>query len=332
MASNWEEFQAALEGVGHPGQNIFYADREGNIGYQAVGKIPIRPNGNGRLPVPGWVSDNEWQGYIPYDELPHVYNPDQGFLVSANHRVEPEGYPYYLSDGYTPGYRAQQIEDLLQEYAPLTVEDMDLIQEDTYSPQAVLLMPYLDVIEADSPLEEAAREALLNWNLRTDIEGAGTSVYEAWQMRLLANIVTDELGDATAQLYISGHYVRHATQQMPMLIEMMQDPNHPWFDNKNTPEEETRDDIIQQSFDEAVAWLTTLQGDDIANWDWGRLHTVTFPHQPFSQIPGAKCVQLQDLPDAWQQLLGLHQFLRLAQSVYSVDCLQRPSHHRYVRL
>ncbi len=285
MASNWEEFQAALEGWDTPGQNIFYADREGNIGYQAVGKIPIRPNGNGRLPVPGWVSDNEWQGYIPYDELPHVYNPNQGFLVSANHRVEPEGYPYYLSDGYTPGYRAQQIEDLLQEYAPLTVEDMDLIQEDTYSPQAVQLMPYLNVIEADSPLEEAAREALLNWNLRTDIEGAGTSVYEAWQMRLLANIVTDELGDATAQLYISGHYVRHATQQMPMLIEMMQDPNHPWFDNKNTPEEETRDDIIQQSFDEAVAWLTRLQGDDIANWDWGRLHTVTFPHQPFSQIP-----------------------------------------------
>ncbi len=78
-------------------------------------------------------------------------------------------------------------------------------------------------------------------------------------MRLLANIVTDELGDAMAQLHISGHYVRHATQQMPMLIEMMQDPNHPWFDNKNTPEEETRDDIIQQSFDEA-AWLTRLQG------------------------------------------------------------------------
>jgi penicillin amidase len=149
-------------------------------------------------------------------------------------------------------------------------------------------MPYLDVIEANSPLEEAALDALLNWNLHTDIEGVGTSVYEAWQQRFLANIITDELGDATAALYISGHYVRHATQQMPMLIDMLAEPDHPWFDNKNTPEVETRDDIIQLSFEEGVAWLTRLQGDDIANWDWGRLHSVTFPHQPFNQIPVLK--------------------------------------------
>jgi penicillin amidase len=115
MASNWEEFRAALANWDTPGQNVFYADREGNIGYQAVGKIPIRPNGNGRLPVPGWTSENEWQGYIPYEELPTAFNPEQGFLLSANHRVEPEGYPYYISDSYTPGYRAQQIEDLLKD-------------------------------------------------------------------------------------------------------------------------------------------------------------------------------------------------------------------------
>ncbi len=284
MASNWDEFQDALAGWDTPGQNIFYADREGNIGYQAVGKIPIRPNGNGRLPVPGWTSENEWEGYIPYEELPSAYNPEQGFLLSTNNRVEPEGYPYYISDSYTPGYRAQQIEYLLKEYAPLSVADMDLIQEDTYSPQAVQIMPYLDVIQANTPLEEAALDALLNWNLQTDIEGAGTSVYEAWQQRFLADIITDELGPETANLYISGHYVRHATQQMPMLIDMLAEPNHPWFDNKNTPEVETRDDIIQQAFTEAVVQLTQLQGDDIANWDWGRLHSVTFPHQPFNQV------------------------------------------------
>ncbi|MCA9954556.1 MAG: MFS transporter [Anaerolineales bacterium] len=285
MASNWDEFRDALQYWDSPGQNIFYADREGNIGVQIAGKIPIRPNDNGRLPVPGWTSENEWIGYIPYDEMPRSYNPAQGYLLSANHRVEPEGYPYYISDGYTPGYRAQQIEDLLNEYAPLTIEDMDLIQEDTYSPQAALMMPYLSVITANSPLEEEALDTLLNWNLHTDIEGAGTSIYEAWQMRLLTNIITDDLGNDTAALYISGHYVRHATQQMPMLVKLMEDPNNSWWDNKNTPEVETRDDIIQQSFEEAVAWVTRLQGDDIANWDWGRIHTVTFPHQPFDQVP-----------------------------------------------
>jgi penicillin amidase len=291
MASNWEEFRAALANWDTPGQDVFYADREGNIGYQAVGKIPIRPNGNGRLPVPGWTSENEWQGYIPYEELPTAFNPEQGFLLSANHRVEPEGYPYYISDSYTPGYRAQQIEDLLKEYAPLSVADMDLIQEDTYSPQAALLMPYLDVIEAETPLQEEALAALRDWNLHTDIDGAGTSVYEAWHLRLLTNIITDELDeveDGLAAWYISGYYIRHATQHVPMLVDMMADPNHAWFDNINTPEVETRDDIVQQSFEEAVDWLVRLQGDDIDNWDWGRVHTVTFPHQPFNQIPVLK--------------------------------------------
>ena len=290
-ASNWEEFREALSHWDTPGQNIFYADREGNIGYQAVGQIPIRPNGNGRLPVEGWVSDNEWQGYIPFEELPYAYNPEQGFLASANNRIEPEGYPYYISDSYTPGYRAQQIEDLLQEYAPLTVEDMDLIQEDTFSTQAVRIMPYLDVIEAETPLQEQALDALNNWNLHTDIEGAGTSVYEAWHLRFLANVISDELDEVDPGLgawYISGHYLRHATQHGPMLLGMLEDPNHPWFDNVTTPEVETRDDIIQQSFVEAVDWIQRLQGDDIANWDWGRLHTVTFPHQPFSQVPVLK--------------------------------------------
>lgn len=288
MASNWDEFREALSGWDSPGQNIFYADREGNIGYQAVGKIPLRPNGNGRLPVPGWTSENEWLGYIPYEELPSAYNPEQGFLLSANHRVEPEGYPYYIADTYTPGYRAQQIEDLLHAYAPLSVADMDLIQEDTYSPQAPYLMPYLEVIQPNTSLQEEALDVLLNWDLHTSIEGAGASIYEAWQMRLLANIITDELGDETSAMYIGGHYVRHATQHMPMLIDMMAEPDHPWFDNKNTPEVETRDDIVQQSFEEAVAWIARLQGDNIANWDWGRLHSVTFPHQPFNQIPVLK--------------------------------------------
>lgn len=284
MASNWEEFQEALSGWDSPGQNIFFADRDGNIGYQAVGKIPLRPNGNGRLPVPGWLSENEWQGYIPYEELPTVFNPPNGFLLSTNNRAEPEGYPYYISDSYTPGYRAQQVEKLLQEYAPLSIADMDLIQEDTYSPQAALFMPYLDVITANTPLEEEALAALHDWDLNTNIDNAGTSVYEAWHMRMLTNTISDELGDDLGQWYISGHYIRHATQHVPMLAGLMEDPNHPWFDNINTPEVESRDDIVQQSFEEAVAWITRLQGDNIDNWNWGRLHSVTFPHQPFNQI------------------------------------------------
>ncbi len=161
---------------------------------------------------------------------------------------------------------------------------MDLIQEDTYSPQAALFLPYLDVLTASTPLEEEALAALRDWDLNTNIDNAGTSVYEAWHLRMLTNVISDELGNDLGQWYISGHYIRHATQHIPMLAGMMEDPNHPWFDNINTPEVESRDDIVQQSFEEAVAWITRLQGDDIRNWNWGRLHSVTFPHQPFNQV------------------------------------------------
>lgn len=287
-ASNWDEFRTALEGWDTPGQNIFYADVEGNIGFQAVAKLPIRPHGHGRLPVPGWVDDYEWEGYIPFEELPYAFNPEEGVLISTNNRIEPEGYPYYIADSYTPGYRAQQIDKLLNEYAPITVADMDLIQEDTFSPQAELLLPYLDVVKPNTPLEEAALAELQNWDLHTDIDGIGTSIYEAYHLRLIENLILDELGEETGYWYIGGHYIRHATQQIPMLLAMMEDPENKWFDNVNTPEVETRDDIIQQSFEEAVAWLTRMQGENIETWAWGNIHTVTFPHQPFNQFPVLK--------------------------------------------
>jgi hypothetical protein len=204
------------------------------------------------LPVEGWVSENEWQGYIPFEELPYAYNPEQGFLVSANNRIEPEGYPYYISDGYTPGYRAQQIEDLLQEYAPLTVEDMDLIQEDTYSPQAELLMPFLDVIEAQKP--RCKKQPWKRCSIGTCIPTLKVPAHPftkpgtcaSWQRHLR------RAGRVGSRPGCPGTSADTTCAMPPSMARcwwsMMEDPNHPWFDNINTPEVETRDDIIPAKF------------------------------------------------------------------------------------
>jgi len=123
-ASNWEEFRNALRDWDTPPQNIIYADRDGNIGYVMAGAIPIRAKGQALLPMPGWTGEYEWTGYIPFDELPQTYNPEQHFIVTANNRVVDDDYPYYITHEWRNGYRAQRIRDLLTGKGKLSPADM----------------------------------------------------------------------------------------------------------------------------------------------------------------------------------------------------------------
>ena len=119
-----------------PAQNLVYADRKGNIGYQTPGRLPIRGAGNGYFPQPGWNSAYDWKGFIPFDELPVSYNPDEGYIVTANNAIVPDSYPYFLSKDWDYGYRAARIAELIQRTAkqhPLTAQDMRDIQFDQQS-------------------------------------------------------------------------------------------------------------------------------------------------------------------------------------------------------
>ena len=140
-ASNWDEFTSALENFMTPTQNMVYADREGNIGYRANGLIPIRRSGNGLLPVDGTTDEFEWVGYIPYDELPTLYNPPEGIIVTANHRVVDDDYPYFITASWAPPYRAMGIWRDLEGREKLTLEDMIRAQTSFYNTQAEILGP-----------------------------------------------------------------------------------------------------------------------------------------------------------------------------------------------
>ena len=132
-AHNWDEFQTAFSKFTAPGQNVVYADTEGNIGYQATGRVPIRAAGDGSLPVPGEDDSHEWTGYVPYDKMPSVYNPPSGIIATANARVTPKDYPYTLAIEWSAPYRVQRIYKLLGAKNKLTAADMLTIQTDVVS-------------------------------------------------------------------------------------------------------------------------------------------------------------------------------------------------------
>jgi penicillin amidase len=281
LASNWEEFRQALSYWDVPSQNFVYADVTGNIGYQSPGKIPIRAEGHqGVVPVPGWTGEYEWQGYIPFEELPSVYNPATGFVATANNKVVPDDYPYHLGSDWAAPQRAQRITDLLAADDSITIEDMQRIHGQTYSLPAEALLPRLlaAVGVPENDLEEAALGALREWDLYMEADRPGATIYEVWYYFLIQNTLRDELGEEFMEDYI-GLDDTH----IPAMIDWAGRAEVAWFDDTTTAWFETREDIMRRSFTDALQWLSQVLGDDPSEWEWGRLHTKTFVHNPIGQ-------------------------------------------------
>jgi penicillin amidase len=283
LATNWDEFRAALHHWDTLCQNFVYADVAGNIGYQATGRIPIRvSNHQGLLPVPGWTGEYEWQGFIPFDELPSLLNPPAGFIATANNKVVSEDYPYLLTQvWFHPGFRARQITDLLAADDQITFQDVRDIQARTYSLPAEILRPYLLAIGPENDLQADALDRVRAWNLDDAVDQVGASIFETWYLFMVRNTVADELGQEDGDL--ADQYPLYVDRTTLMLVELMNMADHAWFDDVNTPQVEDRDDIARRSLADAVDWLSERYGSDPDDWTWGQVHTLTFVHFPLGQ-------------------------------------------------
>ena len=296
-ASNWEEFREALSYWDVPSQNFVYADVEGNIGYQAPGRIPIRASGNGSSPVPGWAGEYEWVDYISFDELPCAFNPPEGYIVTANNAVVGPDYPYFLTMDWAPGYRARRIVELLEADSSVSLADIQTMQGNNSPIWAEDVLPYLLVLPAAGPslrlgsvqaagsgqgsgadneqrLAEAL-ELLRAWDGRAVRDSAATALFEAFRLHLTDLTFGDELGEQLLGQARSSVGVA--------LVNILADPTSPWFDDVTTPEVETRDDILLQALEEAVEELTETLGRDMTGWRWGDIHTATFENQSLGQ-------------------------------------------------
>ncbi|MFN8378780.1 MAG: penicillin acylase family protein [Anaerolineae bacterium] len=283
-AQNWDEFRAALRYWDVPSQNFVYADVDGNIGYQTPGNIPIRAaDQNGLTPADGSTSDAEWQGYIPFDSLPRIYNPERNFIATANQAVTPLAYydqlaeelgtdaNTMLSTDWSYGYRASRINDLLRQLAPLNADSFAAIQGDTIDLNAQELMPSLIALSLDDSSLTDARDWLATWDFHNNKNSAQAALWAYYTAHVLNNVFTDQLPEDST---VSAH-------NLFALAQLVDDPTNAWWDDVTTADvAETRDDILKASFAEAVASAQAQLGTDRSKWTWGALHTATFVSNP----------------------------------------------------
>jgi penicillin amidase len=278
-AADWPAFRQALSSWDTPSLNFVYADVDGHIGYQATGQIPLRARGQqGLVPAIGWDGAAEWRGFIPYDALPRLYDPPQGFIVTANNKVAGEGYPYFLAYDMAPPYRARRLTDRLATAQGLTLGDMRTLQADTYGLPALALRPFLLAVAPAGERERRALDEVRRWDLRYEPDSVGATVFEVWYWQFLGDLLEDDLDKP-----LLDDYREVGLGQVPSIVALMGHPDDPLFDDRRTPVVEHRDDIVRRALSHAVSWLEKRYGGDPAGWRYGRVQSVTLVHQPLGQ-------------------------------------------------
>lgn len=275
VATSFDDFRAAFRDYVAPAQNFVYADVDGNIGLQIPGRIPVRPAGDdGRRPVDGASGDHDWAGYVPFDELPALYDPPDGLIVTANNNPVDAAYPYDLGSEWDAGWRATRIRQLLDDAAAeggVTQEDLSAIQNDTRLMRADDVVPAL---VAAAPATDDGREVqrlIDGWNGACDLDSRGCSAYEVTEWRLLRALFDPWLG-TLAPMYVGSDPSRLAIRAA------VADAASPFWDDPGTPAVETRNGRLAAALDDAGAELRGAVGDP-SRWAWARVHTTTFREQ-----------------------------------------------------
>lgn len=279
-AANFNQFQNAYRRYkAHP-QNMLYADSQGNIAYHLVGAIPRRAAGNGTKPLPGWTSAYEWNGYIPFDDLPGVRNPKEGYLATANNKITPDTYPWVLGSSFAAPYRAQRIHELMQTKSRFQMDDLEEMQADVFAGHARELLPVLFAISPANDLERQALALLRRWDYRVTPESAAAAVFEAWYIQLAQSLFADELGES-----LWGSWSEHM-HMVSMAMSTALRSESAWCDDVATEPREHCSATIASAFTKALLRMAKVQGsDDVNTWQWSKAHHVVFFHQPFDADP-----------------------------------------------
>lgn len=277
-AGNWEAFRQAARSFDVPAQNLLYADVDGNIGYQTPGKIPIRTGWDGTLPAPGWTVAYEWEGTIPFEALPSVFNPPEGYIVTANNAIVGPAYPYAISQVWDYGFRARRIVELIEGApGPIDLDYVHQMQGDNLNLIAARLVPMLLTLPLDDPRLNRARDLLQGWDFQADMESPAAAMFEAFWRHLLAATFHDDLPEP---LWPDGD-----STWFEVVRHLVAEPESAWWDDRNTQEVENRDDVFRRAFSAAVDELERLLGWDPASWTWGDLHTLTFRNEVMDNFP-----------------------------------------------
>jgi penicillin G amidase len=272
------ELVAKLEEHTSPASNLVWADRHGSIGYKLIGRLPLRRGGCPDLPKPGWSGEFEWEGTVPYDELPEEIDPERGFLVTANNRIVGDDYPHHITSDWLDGYRARRIEELLRASDEHDVEGFEAMQSDNLSIPGLEVARRLGRLSPPSQRELSAVERLRSWDGRLGPDSIAGTIYQAFLLRLAREVARAAIGDRD----LSERWLDRADNGFTPHV------TSPWRWHSHLLKlwEEGDDGLIGRPWEELV--LEALAGalDDLGDrfgpdpegWRWGHVHEMEFPH------------------------------------------------------
>ncbi len=305
QARNFDEFRGALRFWEVPAQNIVYADVEGNIGYQVPGRYPLRAKGNGLAPVPGWTDEYEWQGYVPFERLPYLFNPEKGYIVTANNPVTDSDGSLLRGGEFSYGYRARRIAEMIEsDQDGIDAGDIATIQGDTFDQAAFEIVPYLEGLDLDAAEEaeqqakeesekqrqkrerryreelesmEGARERLFGWNKRMEMDSPEAVLYAWFWIKLVEETFKDQYPQSSWPPRLNGRFQN-------AFYYLLRDPDNSLWDDLRTPgRRESRDDILARAFRKGYRAAVERLGEKIDAWRWEEVHTAEFRNRTFGQ-------------------------------------------------
>ncbi|MBP0460500.1 penicillin acylase family protein [Streptomyces montanisoli] len=315
-AQNFSQFRSAARDFEVPSQNLVYADTDGNIGYQAPGRVPVRAKGDGRMPAPGWDPAYHWKKKpVPFDAMPYEYNPERGFIVTANQAViDAKKYPYLLTTDWDYGTRSQRITDLIEsktkDGGKISTDDMQALQMDNTSEIAKQLVPYLlkDDLAKNGVTDPSVRQGqklLENWDYTQDADSAAAAYFNAVWRNILMLAFGDKLpkevrvkgqclevhpadstGPPDVDKLVRECGERSADTAQPdggdrwfeVVENILKDDHNSWWSSEGDRLDKattTRDQLFARAMKDARWELTAKLGKDMSTWSWGRLHTLT---------------------------------------------------------
>ncbi len=272
---NWAEFENATRDFHSPQQSIVYADVAGNIGLIAPARVPIRAKGDGLVPVPGWSGEYDWTGFIPFEDLPRAFNPPSGQIMTANHKIVSDDYPYFLTSEWAEPYRAERITTLLGQTSAHSLASFRRIQADQTSLMArEFLRVLLNASFEDQTLRDAQAE-LLGWDGTMARDGPEPLLFEAWYAEFTRGLYADELGD------LFGDYWGFR----PLVVRNILQNSPAWCDDVRTEAKETCEAQIVAAFERALSATKERYGNNLDAWRWGEAHYADNDHPVLGDTP-----------------------------------------------
>jgi penicillin amidase len=279
LARDVDDFRRGASHIRSPALNLGYADVDGHIGYQYTGRPPVRKGGGGILPRPGWSGEYDWEGYVPFDDLPWDLDPEQGYLASFNN--EARRTEYHMTNFYL-FERALRFEEIINGVDEVTLEQARDLQLDTISPAAQRWTPLAIQAAALNPDVKIA-SLFEGWDYAVDCDSSAATLFNAFFHELMAQTFEDQVGEDLWRKELAHPYISYVLDLA--LIKLKDQPDHEFWDDIRTPNlRETRDDILASSLGAAVNELENRYGTDPANWAWGKVHQMTFKHPLGSKL------------------------------------------------